>query len=150
MSAFLEKMHIGRTVALIVVLITVVGFALRMICCFWGLPLLIHPDEYAIVEPAIDMISRYSWEAESYARPDQLEVKIDAILFQIFSWLVYHMPPDEAFPSHNVGFYFVARCATVVFGTALIPLVALLCGRIANLTVLGRHFAISIPRSRQA
>lgn len=104
------------------VIITLTGFILRVICCFWGKPLQLHPDEGATVNYVIDMLERHSWEAHSYDRPDHFEIKCDAILFTIVSWIKYHKPAYEAFEEHKMAFYMLGRFFTTLFGTALIPL----------------------------
>lgn len=105
------------------VLITITGFVLRVICCFWGKPLQLHPDEGATVDYVIEMLKRHSWEAQTFDRPDHFEIKCDAIIFTVVSWIKYHKPAYEAFEEHKMAFYMLARFYTTLFGTALIPLV---------------------------
>lgn len=114
----------------IIAILTVIGAGLRILCCFWGFPYQLHPDENVIIKNAIDMLSRHSWEAYIYNRPDQLEIKGNAILFSLFSWVKYREPAYVAFEQHDTAFYMLARFFTVVFGTAMIPMTALLVGRI--------------------
>ncbi len=59
-------------------LITITGLILRMICCNWGAPLQLHPDEPTIVDQTIDMLYRHSWEANVYNRPDHFEIKCNS------------------------------------------------------------------------
>lgn len=112
--------------------ITFIAFALRIQCCFWGNPLELHPDEGATVHYAIDMLSRHSWEAHTYDRPDHFEIKCDAVLFTIVSWLIYHKPAYEAFPEHRMVFFILARCYTALFGAALVPLAAIFTGALTE------------------
>lgn len=70
-------------------------------------PLLLHPDESATVDYAIDMLSRHSWMAASFDRPDHFEIKCDALLFAIFSRLRYGVP---AYPLCTGGLYGPFRC----------------------------------------
>ena len=42
------------------VLITLGGMGLRLASCFWGYPMALHPDEFTIVDNAIDMLRRHS------------------------------------------------------------------------------------------
>ena len=109
-----------------IAILTVIGAGLRVLCCFWGFPYQLHPDENVIIENAMDMLSRHSWEAYIYNRPDQLEIKGNALLFSLFSWVKYHEPAYVAFEQHDTAFYMLARFFTVVFGTAMIPMTALL------------------------
>lgn len=112
--------------------ITISGFLLRLVFCFWGFPYQFHPDEHTIVDSAIDMLSRHSWEAFVYNRPDHFEIKSNAIIFTIYSWIKYGMPAYEAFEMHKGAFYFVARLFTTVFGTAMIPMMSVMVGKILN------------------
>lgn len=109
----------------VIVLITFVAFVFRVLCCFWGKPLLLHPDEKATVNWVIDMLERHSWEAHIYDRPDHFEIKCDAILFTVVSWIKWHKPAYEAFEDHKMAFYMLARFYTTLFGTALVPLSSL-------------------------
>ena len=54
-----------RTAILILALITLGGMVLRLASCFWGYPMALHPDEFTIVDNAIDMLRRHSWLALS-------------------------------------------------------------------------------------
>lgn len=105
--------------------LTLAGGIARVVGCFWGYPLLLHPDESATVDYAIDMLSRHSWMAASFDRPDHFEIKCDALLFAIFSRLRYGVPAYQAFSEHMTAFYIVGRMLAAAFGTALIPLVSL-------------------------
>ena len=91
----------------------------------------LHPDEPTIVKNAIDMLVRHSWEAFVYNRPDQFEIKCNAFLFTLVSWLKYHVPAYIAFKTHEIVFYLTARIYTSLFGIALIPLAAVVTGKIA-------------------
>ena len=67
-----------RTAIWILALITLGGLGLRLASCFWGYPMALHPDEFTIVDNAIDMLRRHSWLAFVYNRPDQFEIKCNA------------------------------------------------------------------------
>lgn len=115
---------------IMIALITLGGGILRTLCCFRGYPYQLHPDEHTIVDSAIEMLSRHSWESYVYNRPDQFEIKCCSILFQFFSFLRYRIPAYEAFELYPGVFYIIARIYTVFWGCALIPFGALLAGRI--------------------
>lgn len=110
--------------------LTIIGLYLRIVCCNWGNPLQLHPDEPTIVDQTIDMLSRHSWEANVYNRPDHFEIKCNAVLFSVFSRIKYHLSAYEAFHEHKMSFYRLARIYTSIFGTAMIPLAALFVGRL--------------------
>ena len=118
-----------RTLIWILALITLSGLGLRLASCFWGYPMALHPDEFTIVDNAIDMLRRHSWLAFVYNRPDQFEIKCNAALFAVASRVLFGVPAYEAFETHYMAFYVIARGFTSLFGTAMIPLAALLAGR---------------------
>jgi len=115
---------------LAVVCIMVIGFAMRLYCCFWGYPEQLHVDEPVVVEAAERMLENCTYEVDIYYRPDHFEIKCDAALFALAAKYVYHQPIAEAFAEHTMAFYLLARLFTTVVGTLLIPLVALLAARI--------------------
>lgn len=100
----------------------VTGCVLRVIACFWGYPYSLHGDEPTIVGGAMDMLSRHSYEAEMYYRPDHFEIKCVALLFQMASYLRFGIPAYEAFGEHMGAFYVIARLYTAVWGVLMIPL----------------------------
>lgn len=111
-------------------LISITAFVFRIKCCYWGYPQPLHSDEPSTVNYAIEMLSRHSWEAHTYDRPDHFELKCNAIIFTIVSWIKYHKPAYEAFEEHKMVFHLLARYLTAVFGAALIPLIAKVTGRL--------------------
>ena len=121
-----------RTVIWILTLITLGGLGFRLASCFWGYPMALHPDEFTIVDNAIDMLRRHSWLAFVYNRPDQFEIKCNAALFAVASRILFGVPAYEAFETHYMAFYVIARGFTSLFGTAMIPLAAFLAGRMAK------------------
>ncbi len=121
-----------RTAIWVLVLITFGGMGLRLASCFWGYPMALHPDEFTIVDNAIDMLRRHSWLAFVYNRPDQFEIKCNAVLFAMASRILFRAPAYEAFETHYMAFYVMARGFTTLFGTAMIPLAAVLAGRMAR------------------
>lgn len=126
----MKKRLIDNIYKIFIGIFTIAGFVMRALCCTWGRPYMLHPDEPAIVPYAIDMIKRHSWLVYSYSRPDQLEIKCDALIFQAASLLKYHVSADAAFGDHTFFFYFLARLFTTLTGTLLIPLIALLTWKI--------------------
>lgn len=126
----MKKETKSRRILWILMLVTALGGILRLIYCFRGYPYQLHPDEHTIVNNAVDMLSRHSWEAYVYNRPDQFEIKCNAFLFNIFSWLHYHVPAYEGFELNSGIFYVIARLYTTMFGTAMIPLMYLTVGKI--------------------
>ena len=97
-----------RTLIWILALITLSGLGLRLASCFWGYPMALHPDEFTIVDNAIDMLRRHSWLAFVYNRPDQFEIKCNAALFAVASRVLFGVPAYEAFETHYMAFYVIA------------------------------------------
>ena len=122
----------------IIAAVTLIGGIFRILSCFWGYPFHLHVDEPTIVTNAIDMLSRHSWEAVVYNRPDQFEIKCNAFLFTIVSWLKYRVPAYVAFKTDEITFYMIARIYTSLFGIALIPLAAVVAGRIADYLLVNK------------
>ena len=116
----------------VLAMITLVGMGLRLASCFWGYPMALHPDEFTIVDNAIDMLRRHSWLAFVYNRPDQFEIKCNAALFAVASRILFRAPAYEAFETHYMAFYVIARGFTALFGTAMIPLATILAGRMVK------------------
>lgn len=108
--------------------ICLAAFLMRMICCFWGSPLQLHPDEQVPVDYAMELLARHSYEVSTYNRPDHFEIKCDAVIFTAYSLLRYHAMPYRIVNEHRMEFYVLARMYTALFGTALIPLSALFTG----------------------
>ena len=104
------------------------GAALRLTGVAWGLPFPLHSDEWVVVEGAIDMAQRNSFEPPFFMRPDHLEMQLSYLVFQAWSHLVAGVSPEVAFASDPAPFYALARTVTAVLGTAMIP-VAYLTGR---------------------
>ena len=127
-----ERYRGKKTAVWILVLITIGGLVLRLASCFWGYPMTLHPDEFTIVDNAIDMLRRHSWLAFVYNRPDQFEIKCNAALFAIASRILFGVPAYEAFETHYMAFYVIARGFTALFGTAMIPLATVLAGRMVK------------------
>jgi hypothetical protein len=103
-------------------LIFVVGILFRVAGTRFGFPLLLHPDEPAIVNPVIDMARRNSFEPRTNLRPDHVEMKVDYLLFAGYSTLFKHVSIERAFSQNPVPFYWIARLATAAFGVATVAL----------------------------
>ena len=117
-------------VTISVILAVIVGGALRLIGGGWGLPLFLHPDEGVIVNGALDLARRNSFEPSVFFRPDHFEIQLNYIVFTAYSHLVHHAPADIAFVEDPSSFYLVARTVTAAFGI----------GMIVVAYFIGRHF----------
>ena len=132
MNNIIEYWHKNKQFVIILSIITIIGAIIRLISCYWGYPLLLHPDEFAIVDSAIDMLRRHSWESFVFYRPDQFETKCCSILFSVISWIKFHAPAYDTFNDYKLMYHLIARGFTSIFGIALIPLSVLLVGKIVE------------------
>lgn len=129
-------------ITLVVAGAVVVGALLRMLGSAWGLPLFLHPDEGVIVNGALDMAKRNSFEPAVYFRPDHLEIKLNYIVFTAYAHLFHHAPADVVAQESLGTFYLIARMVTALFGVGMIVL-AYLIGRHVN-RVVGAMSAVVI------
>ena len=108
-------------------LIVIGGAAVRLIGLGWGLPMRLHPDEPVIVDGAIDMIRRHSFEPNYYFRPDHVEMELSDVAYYLYS-LFHGKSPLALFAQDQSPFYLLSRLITAVFGIGTIVL-AYLIGR---------------------
>jgi hypothetical protein len=119
----------------------VVGIALRLFGITWGLPVGLHPDEYVIVQGALDMIRNNTLEPAYFYRPDHVEIQISYWVYQIFSNVFLGKSPTYAYLDYPGLFLGLSRLVTVVFGVAMIPL-AYAIGKRFNLLVANSFAAV--------
>jgi hypothetical protein len=123
--------------------IILAGAILRFAGITWGLPLTLHADEWAIVNNAIDMAARNSFEPSFYMRPDHLEIKLSYLAYEVVSRVVYGEPPEAVFARSITPFHTISRAITAAFGTAMIPLAYLVMKRFGRVTGLTAAFLIA-------
>lgn len=107
--------------------ILAVAAALRIVGSRFGFPLLFHPDEYAVVDAAVDMARRNSLTPPWSYRPDHVEMKLDLGVFIGYAHLVDGKSVEASFAQDPTPYYFLARLMTGLFGV-LTVLVAYLVG----------------------
>lgn len=112
--------------------VTLVGALLRFGGVLWGLPLQLHADEWVIVEYAIDLAKRNSFEPAFFARPDHLEIQLSYIAYTLWSHLLHGVRPEDLFAVSQAPFYAISRTITASFGTAMIPLGYLIGCRVSR------------------
>lgn len=125
------KESVVKKIIPIIGCLMIVGAVLRLVACFWGYPNQYHPDEGVIVDSALDMIERNSWEASRFNRPDHFEIKCVAILIEAYSRVTYHCKASEVTgdKSYNT-FYLLARGYTAFWGVLMIPLAYLIAEKL--------------------
>lgn len=108
----------------------VIGIILRTGACFYGYPHRLHPDEHVIVDNAIDILNRHTYEPADAEWPAHLLMKLSALIFDIFSRVYYGMAAVEAFDAHTTVFYVLSRLIVMGFGVLMIPLSYFICEEI--------------------
>lgn len=108
-----------------------VGSALRFVGLTFGFPLRVHPDEWAIIDNAIDLAKRNSFEPTFVDRPDHFEIKLNFLVDSVYAWLRHGMSLVEAYTKHPLEFVFIGRGISAVFGVACIVLAYLIVRRVA-------------------
>lgn len=114
-------------------LILLVAGALRVVGLSFGFPLRVHPDEWAIVDNAVDLARRGSFDPTFFDRPDHLEIRLNFLVDSFYSWLRFQSPLPEGFAQHELSFVLIGRGISAVFGLG--------CVWIAYLIV--RRFSVS-------
>lgn len=104
------------------------GAVARLLGGSWGLPLEFHPDEPVIVEGAIDMVKRHSFEPSFYFRPDHVEIQLSYLAYMAYAHLFHSISPDSLYASDPAPFILISRTITACFGIAMI-VVAYLIGK---------------------
>ena len=105
-----------------VLMIASVATAMRLAAVPWGLPFGLNPDEDVIIEGAVDMASRNSFEPTSFDRPDHVELKLSNIAYLAFAVLAKGMTVEAAFAEDPTPFFVISRTITVAFSVALVVL----------------------------
>ena len=107
----------------------VVAAILRVLGSRFRFPLLFHADEWAVVEGAVDMAKRNSFEPPWSMRPDHVEMKVDYLVFAAYAAVAKGMSVEAAFALDPVPFYWLARLVTATFGVATVFLAYLVGAR---------------------
>lgn len=105
MRAFPKSNFNANCTSVLLALLILVGALLRILTCYWGYPYQLHPDEGTIVNSALDIIRRFSYEPSVYNRPNHFEIKLCALIFQVSSYILYHTNAVSAFSEHRMTFF---------------------------------------------
>jgi Dolichyl-phosphate-mannose-protein mannosyltransferase len=104
------------------------GAAARLLGSNWGLPLELHPDEPVIVQGALDMVRRHSFEPSVYFRPDHVEIQLSYLAYMAYGHLFHGASPGTLYASDPAPFILMSRLITACFGIAM-TVVAYLIGK---------------------
>ncbi len=103
-------------------LIVLAGAVVRLVGIGWGLPLQLHPDEPVIVDGAIDMARRHSFEPPYYYRPDHVETQLSNLAYLAYSHIFHGTSPQALFAKNAAPFFLISRLITACFGIGMIVL----------------------------
>ncbi len=117
-NSFFRSLSKGHLVLLIVILS--LGAWLRFSGLSWGMPLLLHPDEWAISRIAARMDTDHTWNPDYYDRPNHVSIYLSSLAYPPLSRIVYGQSVASAFPGHQAFFYLVSRSIAAILGTLLI------------------------------
>lgn len=105
----------------------------------WGLPARLHPDEWSIVTPAIQMIKDHTFEPSVFFRPDHLLIMINMLIYKALTYVV-GMSIEAIEAGHLHWLYFISRVITGCFGLGCAVLSYLVCSRIHKAAGLAAAF----------
>lgn len=118
--------------SIVFVVAIVAGTILRVVGLTWGLPQKLHPDEWVIVNAAVDMAKRHSFEPMDFHRPDHIEIKLSYLAYVAYAKLFAHQSVGAVFESDSGAFYAISRAITAVFGVVMIVLAYVIGKRFAR------------------
>ncbi len=108
-SFFAQNWHIFALIAILFG-----AAALYLSGVTFGLPYLLHADEHAIVNPAIELVKNHSLEPQKFNRPDHLLIQISSILYTLYSAATG--VPIERIAATDIGqLHLISRVVTVCF-----------------------------------
>ena len=99
------------------------GAIVRFVGIDFGLPLTIKSDEPVVVNGAIEMIERRSFEPDRFQWPNHLGIMATYLAYVFVTPLAHGMLAEQAISELPIGyFHLVARSVTATFGVAGIVL----------------------------
>lgn len=103
--------------------VVVGGTLVRFVGLDFGLPLTIKSDEPIVVNGAMEMIERRSFEPDRFQWPNHLGIMATYLAYVFVTPLWHGILAEQAINELPIGyFYFVARAVTAVFGVVGIVL----------------------------
>lgn len=110
-------------------IVIILGGALaRFLGGSWGLPMEFHADEWVIVDGAVDMARRHSFEPAFYNRPDHFETQLSFLAYQAYAQIFRGSSVVNVHAVDPAPFILISRTITACFGVAMI-VVAYLIGK---------------------
>ena len=102
------------------------GAVVRLVGGSWGLPLDLNSDEWVIVNGALDMAKRHSFEPPYFFRPDHVEMQLSNLAYLAYSHLFHGSSPETVYASDPAPFILISRTITGCFGVAMIAIAYLI------------------------
>ena len=103
-------------------LVVAVGAVARIVGLRWGLPQQLHADEWVVVQGALTMAERHSFEPPYFFRPDHLEMEASNIAYLVYSGLIGARSVQSAYFADPAAFLLISRSITAAFGVGMILL----------------------------
>ena len=118
-----------RTLLILLAIIIAAGTVIRVLGVRWGLPLGLNPDEHVIVDGALDLARRHSFEPSVYYRPDHVEIQLSDLAYLGFAYLVRGVSPGQLYATDPSVLLLISRLITVGFGVGTMVLAYLIGAR---------------------
>ncbi len=118
-----------RSLLILLAIILVAGTAIRILGVRWGLPLGLNPDEHVIVDGALDLARRHSFEPSVFFRPDHVEIQLSNLVYLAFAHLARGVSPDRLYATDPSVLLLLSRLITVGFGVGMMVLAYLIGAR---------------------
>ena len=118
-SELLEQSKFSRRVIVLTIgMITCAAFIMRFKGIWFGYPLTIHPDEYVIVNSALNIVKTHDLHPHTFNYPS-LNIYLQAIaysLLQIYNYVLGHSISNIA----KIDYYLLGRTVTVLLSVATV------------------------------
>jgi hypothetical protein len=114
--------------------LVLLALLLRLTGIQFGLPMLVHPDEWAVVNPATRMAVEGTLDPGFFNRPNHLSIYLSAALFGPASAMLFHESVARVSETSPWALHLVSRLVVVGFGTALV----------VAAYYLGREFSVRV------
>jgi hypothetical protein len=124
------KKPADRKVLIALGVILLCSLALRGVGATWGFPILGHPDEYVVTDPAVAMIEHGSIDPGYYNRPNHISIYASEVLYPIVAKAVSLGGVPQSFASDPKPYYVASRLVTAGWGV-LMTAAAYLIGSMA-------------------
>jgi hypothetical protein len=102
-----------------VALMVVAGFATKARLSDWGFPLVLHTDEYSIVDPAGSLSRDGGLDPREFEHPNHPSIYLETAASQAASEILYGEPLRETFEAHLARWHQVGRILSALWGALL-------------------------------